>query len=148
MTYIWSDCHFWHKNIIDYEKRPFSSVEEMNETLINNWNSVVKKDDTIINLGDFAFCGKEKAIDILNKTNGYKILIMGNHDKGRNHIWWMDVGFNEVYKYPIIYDKFYILSHEPMYMMKDMPYVNCHGHTHSESSDNSLKVNLKFYGIL
>ena len=46
--YVTSDTHFNHKNIIEYCNRPYSSVEEMNKAIIDNWNSVVKDEDTEI----------------------------------------------------------------------------------------------------
>lgn len=76
-----SDTHFGHKNIIKYENRPFNSVEEMDETMIENWNNKVKHQDSIYILGDFAFSEKDYAIKLLNKLNGNKFLIKGNHDK-------------------------------------------------------------------
>ena len=82
MSNVWftSDTHFWHKNVIEYCQRPFESVEEMNETLIKNWNDRVKKNDTIYILGDFCFGTKEQCIEILGRLNGQKFLIYGNHD--------------------------------------------------------------------
>lgn len=52
-----SDTHFFHEGIIKFCTRPFESVEEMNETLIRNWNETVPKDGTVFHLGDFAFGG-------------------------------------------------------------------------------------------
>ena len=80
---IWftSDTHFNHSNIIKYCKRPFEDVEEMNQTLIDNWNMVVAEDDLIICDGDFSLGSSNNAIMILNRLNGYKILIKGNHEK-------------------------------------------------------------------
>ena len=82
MIYFTSDTHFNHTNILKYEPetRPFETIEEMNETLIANWNNVVKEEDTVYVLGDF-FMGMLDAIEpIYNRLNGKVILIRGNHD--------------------------------------------------------------------
>lgn len=76
-----SDTHFHHKNVIRYSSRPFSSVEEMNEALINNWNKVVNPGDTVYHLGDFALCSLTQLEKILARLNGEIHIITGNHDK-------------------------------------------------------------------
>lgn len=75
-----SDTHFNHKNIIKYCKRPFISVEEHDETLINNWNKVIDKNDIVFHLGDFAFASKTYVNNVLDKLNGKIYLCIGNHD--------------------------------------------------------------------
>lgn len=75
-----ADSHFWHTNIIKYCKRPFYSVEEMNEKLIQYWNETISNDDIVFHLGDFAFCGPTKVQKIKEQLNGKIILIKGNHD--------------------------------------------------------------------
>lgn len=75
-----SDTHFGHRHIIEFCHRPFDNVEEMNETLIKNWNEVVKPNDTVYHLGDFALGGSKVWNGILERLNGKKHLIMGNHD--------------------------------------------------------------------
>jgi len=75
-----SDTHFQHTNIINYCKRPFSSVAEMNGKLIQYWNETISNDDIVFHLGDFAFCGPTKAREIKEQLNGKIILIRGNHD--------------------------------------------------------------------
>lgn len=81
-TWFSSDHHFFHKNILTYCQRPFSSLDEMHEKLIANWNSVVADDDDIFVLGDFCFGGVEKSISVLQQLRGHKHLIIGNHDFG------------------------------------------------------------------
>lgn len=76
-----SDTHFGHANILKYCSRPFSSVEEMDNALIENWNRVVKKDDIVFHLGDFAFCGSQRLKELISSLNGRKSLIIGNHDR-------------------------------------------------------------------
>ena len=75
-----SDTHFGHKNIIRLAKRPFASVEEMDEALIENWNSVVGAGDTVYHLGDFAYRNALGADHYMQKLNGRVHLIRGNHD--------------------------------------------------------------------
>lgn len=78
--FLTSDSHFNHVNIIKFCNRPFDSVEEMNETLISNWNNTVPKDGIVFHLGDFAFGGSEVWHKILSRLNGQIHLILGNHD--------------------------------------------------------------------
>lgn len=80
MKFFTADTHFSHYNIIKYCNRPFSSIEEMNQTIIDRWNSKVKKGDVVYHLGDFLFKGRNSIGDILNVLNGQIILIKGNHD--------------------------------------------------------------------
>ena len=83
MIYFTSDCHFNHKNILAYEpeSRPFATIEEMNEAIIANWNSVVAAEDEVWVLGDF-FMGQLTAIEpILDRLNGKIHLVRGNHDQ-------------------------------------------------------------------
>ena len=76
-----SDLHFWHENIIKYCNRPFETVEDMNDVLIANWNSVVKPDDDVIIAGDIIHSGNlDKVKSIMNQLNGSKWLCYGNHD--------------------------------------------------------------------
>lgn len=78
--YFTADTHFGHNAILEYCKRPFETIEEMNEALITNWNNKVGPGDIVFHLGDFAF-GKNKVwIPILERLNGIKYLILGNHD--------------------------------------------------------------------
>lgn len=130
--YFISDTHFNSEVILKMEDRPYSSVEDMNNHIINNWNSIVSKYDTVIHLGDVACedCNFLEISKIISKLNGHKILIMGNHDRNHSKKYWEQVGFDEVYEYPIILDRWYFLSHEPMYMNIHMPYVNIFGHVH------------------
>ena len=75
-----SDTHFNHTNIIQYCQRPFKSTDEMNEAMIDNWNSIVGEDDTVFHLGDFCLGGAAEWNKILNRLNGRIYLILGNHD--------------------------------------------------------------------
>lgn len=129
-TFIISDTHFGHRNIIEYTNRPFYSVEEMNETLIKNWNSVVKKDDVVWHLGDFGFGSKETIINIRSRLNGKIFLILGNHDSHPMK-WYYECGFDKVYDKPVIINDFYILSHMPRVVGADI-YGYIYGHVHND----------------
>ena len=75
-----ADWHYGHGNILGFDNRPWVSVEAMNEALIANWNAVVDKGDTVYMLGDM-FWYKDDAGAVLDRLNGQKVLIKGNHDR-------------------------------------------------------------------
>lgn len=87
MIFFTADSHFWHNNIIKHCNRPFSSVEEMDKTIIDRWNSVVRDNDIVYHLGDF--CWKTK-VDVwesyVKQLKGTIHLIKGNHDLSRKQI--------------------------------------------------------------
>jgi calcineurin-like phosphoesterase family protein len=81
-TLVTADPHFGHKNIIKFCKRPFRNVNEMDEAMIYNWNSVVNHNDEVHVVGDVAFCcTMDYALSIMKRLNGTKHLVVGNHDE-------------------------------------------------------------------
>lgn len=97
-----SDHHFFHKKVIQYCKRPFKSVNEMNEVFIENWNNSIKNDnDEIYYIGDFSFGTVQETRDILKRLRGKKYLIIGSHDRQAtqckdlfektNYMWRIDI---------------------------------------------------------
>lgn len=80
-VYFTSDTHFGHADVVRYCRRPFASVEEMDEGLIANWNAVVRPHDDVWHLGDFAREAPAARIgEIFSRLNGHKRLVIGNHD--------------------------------------------------------------------
>lgn len=129
-TWFISDTHFGHKNILEYEKeaRPFSTLEEMHEVMIERWNNTVKPNDIIYHLGDFAF-GKHW-VAIAKHLQGKKRLIMGNHDTYPT-----DVYLNYFQKcYGVVFWERCILSHMPVHpnQLGSRWMLNVHGHLHSK----------------
>lgn len=130
MRWIYSDPHYYHNNVIKYCSRPFKDVEEMHEIMIKKHNEYISKHDKVFILGDISFGGKEDTAKIISQLQGSLVLIMGNHDRSKSRTWFLECGFDEVIKYPIILNNSIILSHEPLYLNAYMPYVNIHGHLH------------------
>lgn len=85
MIWFTGDTHFGHANILKYCNRPFSSIGEMDEHFIEQWNLRVRPNDVVYHLGDFMFAPRDKlqraTENILRRLNGVKILIRGNHDR-------------------------------------------------------------------
>src|SRR5574343_93140 len=102
MRWFISDLHFYHKNIIHLQDRPYTSVEEMNETLIASWNNTVAKGDVVYIIGDFSFGKYDETKAIVEKLNGVKVLIRGNHDSRFTSSTFIKLGFNDVYDHVII----------------------------------------------
>lgn len=81
MKFFMSDPHFFHENSIANSDRPFTSVEEMNEAIVERTNATVSNKDELYILGDVSFGNHEQTYKILRKMHGCKTLILGNHDK-------------------------------------------------------------------
>ena len=92
--FLISDTHFGDDRILRYENRPFASVEEMDKAIIENWNSMVSKEDTVFHLGDVSSYEPERISEILAALNGKKVLIMGNHDQNYTNKQWEEMGLS------------------------------------------------------
>lgn len=85
-----ADTHFCHDRILSMQPRPFSTIAEHDETMIERWNAVVSPDDLVYHLGDFALGlnNPDRVRGIFSRLHGRKHLIYGNHDimrDGRLH---------------------------------------------------------------
>ena len=80
MKYYISDLHFGHKNVIKFDKRPFFNIDDMERTIIENWNSRVTNDDDVYILGDISWYDLKGTIRVIKKLNGKLHLVKGNHD--------------------------------------------------------------------
>lgn len=130
-TFFISDCHFWHTNIIKFENRPFDSIEEMNEKMIEKWNVKVSNHDRVFILGDFVFGNDEKTLDILSKLNGKLYLVKGNHDKFSKKIYEKFEWVKEYYKLKMD-NMTIILCHYPFTVWDKSHHnsINLYGHVH------------------
>jgi calcineurin-like phosphoesterase family protein len=119
---VWftSDQHFYHRNIIKYCERPFADLDEMHQTIVDNYQAVVKPEDYVYFLGDFAM-GPRKLTrpetnklfqEVMDQLPGRKILIRGNHDYGANGRYY-DIGFEKVSHQMTFQRQKIILTHDP-----------------------------------
>lgn len=130
--YFTSDTHFGHTNIIKHCNRPFASVEEMDEKLIENWNARVGRGDEVYHIGDFSLAKDGKKIPEYRKClNGQIHLIYGNHDQKRLKFL---VGFQDLkpYKEIKVGDQKIILMHYAFRTWNGAHRGawNLHGHSH------------------
>lgn len=125
-----SDTHFSHTNIIRYTGRPFESVEEMDQALINNWNACIDNNDQVFFLGDFGLGSINHLQGIYSQLKGDKICIRGNHDK--NASWLMRIGF------PIVLESAFIKIGQHLVELIHIPsnpppaHFQLHGHVHEK----------------
>lgn len=80
-TYLTADLHLGHTNIIKYSRRPFEDVNEMNEIIVRDWNTIVQPDDVVWILGDLCLGRIEESLEVASRLAGQKILVPGNHDR-------------------------------------------------------------------
>lgn len=144
MNYYISDTHLGHENIVKHDAasgaRNFSSIEEHDNLIIQNWNNVVTPRDNIYILGDFSWLYARETENIIKKLNGSKFLIKGNHDR-----WCKDGAckklFQGIYDYKSINDngRTVVMSHYPIYAWPGQlrGAIHLYGHVHN-NMDNEF----------
>lgn len=146
MIWFTSDTHFDHANVLKYTNRPFKTVEDMNESLVLAWNSVVHPGDVVYHLGDFAF---KRHAYFAERLHGQIVLIEGSHDrmdsKARKSFQWVGP------RHTVNGDPDIILSHYAMRVWPRSHYGTWHlfGHSHGrlEPWGKSFDVGVDAQGL-
>ncbi|HNL81783.1 MAG TPA: metallophosphoesterase family protein [Chitinophagaceae bacterium] len=146
-TFLISDLHLNHTNILTFKRndgtplRNFKDIEEMNLTLLYNWNKVVCNSDKVYVLGDLSM-GSD--LSLFKLMNGTKVLIKGNHDNLKLNKYVEH--FKDVRSYHVL-DKF-ILSHIPIHPESFSRWrANIHGHTHANNLTDTRYYNVSVENI-
>jgi calcineurin-like phosphoesterase family protein len=147
--FVVGDTHFGHENILKFTNfdgtkvRSFSCVEEMDETMVNNWNKVVTDSDIVYHLGDVFF---GKGHQHLSRLKGRKRLILGNHDNAKSEH--LNKTFQKILMWRMFPEFNALLSHVPVH--KSVLYktkYNIHGHVHGNSLDDRDYINCSVEAI-
>lgn len=142
MIWFTSDTHFGHTNILKHDPRPFSSIQEHDKALIENWNRVVHPRDVVYHLGDVSWRQREVDVNsLLRLLHGTKILIKGNHDRSNKPVltscaWSKVCDYEEI----TVGTQKVILFHYRMVVWNGSHHGSwaLHGHSHG-----SLPINLR-----
>ena len=125
-----SDYHIGHSNALIFDSRPFSSLDEMHEKIILNWNNTVNDGDEVYILGDFAW-KNDAGLEVLKQLKGRKYLILGNHDRLNAELTGQFVWVKEM---EIVRDgeNHVVLCHYPIahWRNADYGYIHLYGHIH------------------
>jgi calcineurin-like phosphoesterase family protein len=132
-TFLVSDTHFGHLGVCKFMRndgvtklRPWDTSEEMDEEMIRRWNEKVRPNDKVYHLGDVVI--NRKALGIMSRLNGDKVLIKGNHDIFRLEDY--TAHFRDIRAYHVLNG--IILSHIPVHEESIARFgCNIHGHLHA-----------------
>lgn len=147
-VFFTSDIHAGHKNIIGFCSRPFCDVIDMREKIIINWNNVVSQNSTVFILGDLFFgYSKKKMKEFLERLNGDKILIWGNHDDPSDFYTDGFKSCHDILKLNINNEHYFVLSHYPLMTWTGINkgYINLHGHVHLGPNCTGFDKNLPYH---
>lgn len=162
-----SDLHIYHKNVLNcegssnFDGRPFKTFDEMNDTILKNWNSVVNNGDNVYILGDICWKENDDAIAFISQLKGNLYAIKGNHDRFNDYR--HKRIFKEIYDYKEVTDNIkgknygVVLSHFPIMFWNKMRQVNndgsprtknynilLYGHTHNSEEEKMYQQFLKY----
>lgn len=159
MNYYISDLHLFHKNVVgenNFDNRPFTTLEEMHEAIVKNWNGVVTNADHVYILGDIAWKENEESIQLVSRLKGNLHAVIGNHDRFKDERY--KRLFVEIVDYKEIHDiidgncQWVVMSHYPMASWNHMRKFNrdgnpmknyaihLHGHTHNSIEEHVYRV--------
>lgn len=143
-TFMTSDLHFGHLNLI-INHRGFSNIDEHDEMIIQNWNSVVRKRDKIYILGDITM-ENHKYYYLLDRLNGFKTVVGGNHDLEKDTKYLLE--YVEKIVGCVDY-KGFCLTHIPIHPSELMGYYrgNIHGHLHKNRIMTDGVVNPRYINV-
>jgi len=150
-TFITSDTHFMHRAEFLWKPMGFSSIEEHDEVLIQNWNADVKPQDTVIHAGDVCFQPTISIDKILPRLNGKKILVMGNHDSNKKLLNYFDKVVASLEWGRHGSDSEFVISHIPIHPCqltgRWTKAKNLHGHLHhvEDLGERYINVNIQFW---
>lgn len=141
--FIISDTHFFHENFLTFRKEDgtrlraeFETVEEMNETMVQRWNERVRPPDHVWHLGDVG-CKHKDQLAILDRCNGHKRIIPGNHDLHSYKVY--AKYFEKIMGYRVLEQGDIIMSHIPLHPGSiKLQWTNVHGHTHNNNPADHL----------
>lgn len=142
MNYYISDLHLLHENVLRFDNRPFETIENMQETIVNNWNRKVTNGDTVYILGDVSMRGKkEDLISLVATLKGRKVLVKGNHDDVSDYryqqLYYEIVDYKEIHDAVDGQNYDLVLCHYPIFSWKKMGrgIILLYGHTHDSAED-------------
>ena len=149
-VFLVSDTHFGHTGVCRFTRndgvtklRPWDSAEEMDEAMVKAWNERVKPTDKVYHLGDVVI--NRKALSIMRRLNGDKVLIRGNHDIFKDEDY--RAHFRELRAYHVMNGM--ILSHIPLHSDSLGRFgVNIHGHLHANRVKKARGVDAKTGEVL
>jgi len=135
--FVTSDTHFGHERVLDFDERPFETIEEHDQKLIEYWNQVVGPGDTVFHLGDFAlYKDPAQGLETARQLNGAIILVRGNHDTSARCkalserikvVDYLEIKYNK---------RRFVLCHYPIEVWRGMEHgsIHLHGHCHGGGS--------------
>lgn len=152
-----SDNHFNHAKVIDFCSRPYNDVNEMNQSMIDNWNKIVPKNGIVFHAGDFMMSSNIFWIkNIVSKLNGHIYLSLGNHDMGNklyrttfkdvfceiDHMFYVNVNDERLDRHHINF----LICHYPLFSWRSN-YYHLHGHCHSSPNEQKIPYHPMRYDI-
>ena len=146
--FLTSDTHFGHRPEFLWKPRGFSSVEEMDEAIIENWNKIVKPNDMVIHLGDIMLNDNEHGLECFKRLNGQISITWGNHDSDARKALFCalhnvtPLGYAHVFKYNNL--SIYVSHYPTLTANFDQKHFSrhvlaLHGHTHQQTNWLDLK---------